>query len=165
MSKLRKLWSELCNVGRGLSERRVHRKLRMAIKRVGFPWEEHPSGVFSVFAGGTYGYGTRVDCFVRDGGVHCMARVRVAYHRPWLPRTLTITLLEENSNYLVGSNQLVETEEGLALVQRHICDARRTGSREISEVCQTLIRQTKQLLVRLYAEDVILPAEELPLLQ
>lgn len=118
-----------------------------------------------MFAGGTYGYGTRVDCFVRDGGIHCVARVRVAYHRPWVPRRLTITMLEENSHYLVGSNQLVETEEGLAIVQRHVCDARRTGSREISEVCQTLIRQTKRLLIRLYAEDVILPAEELPALR
>lgn len=163
MLTLKELWSVAARFLRLRRERRTHRKLRQALKALGHPWEEHDSGIISVFAGEIHGYGIRVDGFVRDGEVLCLTRVRVGYHHPWLPRVLAITMLEENSRYRVGSNQLMELADGLSIVQRHVCDARRLRTREISDLCETLILQTRQLLVRLYAEDALLPAEELPL--
>lgn len=142
---------------------RTERLAHGARQRINADWRETPPNIWSAYGKPRYGYQIRLDQVVVEDLVVWMLFLPLHLDEAWLLRKLCIVLLQENNRYLYGSNRLIEGVGGkLSILHSHSCKSARDSAAEIADVGQTLLRQMQELVTRLYAEELLPPAEESP---
>jgi hypothetical protein len=135
---------------------RPFRIAEAAVAILRLPWKEAKPGVWMIASPRRHGFRVRLTVFVRDQSLVCMARAGIKVNRPWIPQRLSVMLLEQNSRYFYGSNSLIDTPEGMAIVHCHVCDTTKSDAEEVANVCRVVMRQMQDLVTRLYAEELVI---------
>lgn len=149
--------------GAGRSELRATRLACTVREMMKLNWKNSTPEIWSAYGKPRYGYQIRLDQVVVDDLVVWMLFLPLHLDEAWLLRKLCIVLLQENNRYLYGSNRLIEGVGGkLSILHSHSCKSARDSAAEIADVGQTLLRQMQELVTRLYAEELLPPAEESP---
>lgn len=114
-------------------------------------------GVWSVTASVQFGYPVTVQFLALDDWVVCLVEADLILDRDWVSRELALRLLEENTRCAYGSFRLMNVNHGLALIHAQVCDSERFSAEKLADIGRTLLNQYQQMLVQLYACDLILP--------
>jgi len=113
--------------------------------------------VWSVMASQQFGYQVSVQFLALDEWVVCMVDADLIIDRDWVSRELALRLLEENTRCAYGSFRLLPVNYGLALVHAQVCDWKLFSAEKLADIGRTMRDQYQQMLVQLYACDLILP--------
>lgn len=132
--------------------------VREVLRRIELDWCEVDPGKWRATVRPVHGYLVRFHAAAAtDTLIFFEGGAGIAFRREWLPRELLIELLEANFNYKVGSNRLVEGPDGLTVVHGQVCDTRMHSVDMIVDIARVLLKQTEQLVYRLYAKQLVLP--------
>ncbi len=141
--------------GRGRSRPAV--LAHAAARRMNGTCQQLRPTVWSVTASLQFGYQVTVQFLALDDWVVCMVDADLIIDRDWVSRELALRLLEENTRCAYGSFRLMNVNCGLALVHAHVCDCELFSAEKLADIGRTLLGQYQQMLVQLYACDLILP--------
>lgn len=117
--------------------------------------------IWSVVEEPCHGYPLRLDLAVQDELILCLLILDIHAYRPWVSQRLAVTLLEANTAYTYGSNRLVDRPSGMSIVHCHVCDSRLWDANHVAQVGRTVLKQMRELVSRLYAEELIPSTAEL----
>ena len=123
-------------------------------------WQKSTPEIWSAAIEPRHGYRIQLIQVLCENRLIWLTMQPLHIEREWVQQRLAVLLLELNDRYVYGANRLFDGPSGISIVHSHACDYGHSTPEHIAEVGWTVLQQMQELVTRLYAEDLILPAVE-----